>query len=48
MTLKELTADFKPFTTFITQKDKPKTFSEFIVELRSHEETNRMLVDNII
>ena len=39
MVLKGLPPNFKPFTTFITQKKKTLTFSEFKVCLRSYEET---------
>ena len=39
MVLKELSPNFKPFITVITQKKKTLIFSEFKVCLRSYEET---------
>lgn len=45
MVLKGLPADFKLFTTVITQKEKPMTFSQFKVALRSYEETE-MIKEN--
>ncbi|KAJ8034119.1 hypothetical protein HOLleu_20827 [Holothuria leucospilota] len=41
MVLKGLPAEFKPFSTVITQKDKSLTFSECKVALRSFEETEK-------
>lgn len=41
MVLKGLPAEFKPFSTVITQKDKSLTFSKFKVALRSFEETEK-------
>ena len=41
MILKGLPPEFKPFTTVITQKEKPVNFSEFKVALRSYEETEK-------
>ena len=39
MVIKGLPAEYKPFTTVVTQKDKAISFSEFKVSLRSYEET---------
>ena len=42
MVLKGLPVEFKPFTTVITQKEKPLTFAEFKVALRNFEDTEKV------
>ena len=41
MVLKGLPSEFKTFSTVVTQKEKPMTFAEFKVALRSFEETEK-------
>ena len=42
MVLKGLPNSFKPFSTVVTQKDNPMTFSEFKVALRNYEDTEKL------
>ena len=43
MILKGLPVDYKSFSVFVTQKDKPPTFLEFKTQLRNFEETDKVL-----